>query len=112
MLLKAKLLYIYAGSVRLFVHPSVISSSFRQFRHFSIDFQLYMMVPLTVRYDLGSVATLSSLSERPYIHLKHALQELLFVVLPSEIRACFYGCYSCIDVSGELTLEITKQKRK
>ena len=36
------------------VCPSVTVSSFRQFRHVRIDFKFCMMIPITVRYNLGS----------------------------------------------------------
>ena len=34
-----------------------------------LTFKLSKMIPITIKYDLESVATLKSLSECPYVHL-------------------------------------------
>ena len=36
-----------------------------------MDFKLCMLIPVTVRYDVEIVATLQTLQESPYVHLKH-----------------------------------------
>ena len=50
-----------------------MDSSQSKFKHVCpINFKLGMMIPLTVRYDLETAATLQSLQENQYVHLKHA----------------------------------------
>ena len=70
--LKANLLYNFSR----FVRPSkrsYVCLSHSKFRHICpIDFNLWMMIPLTVRYDLETAATLQYLQENLYVHLKHA----------------------------------------
>ena len=78
-----------------------------------IDFKLCMMIPITVRYDIGSVATLYSLPERPYVHSNHAdfdTKKLYCIIYPIHLvfgimiprttngpfhlilELCFYAC--------------------
>ena len=52
-----------------FLHDKIIKKT--SYNH-SINFKFYMMIPMAVRYNLERVATLYSLQESPYVHLKHA----------------------------------------
>ena len=67
-----------------------------------------MLIPVTVRYDLESIATPYSITESPYVHFKHdeffvrfrninfvvTLHALMLVWLTSyDIKLRFYGCY-------------------
>ena len=44
-----------------------------------------MMLPVTIKYVLVSVATVQSLPEIPYVHLKHVVKKKLqqFLMMPS-----------------------------
>ena len=67
-------------------------------QNYPIIFKFCMVITVKIRYNLGSVATLQSMSETPRVHLKHAQQNFFFCNNDSQdnmiiyLLLCYFAC--------------------
>ena len=103
LILKAKLIYHQDQSVCTFVHNGKLFSLIQRCQNCPFDFKLCMLIPVTVWYDLESVASLELLSESLNLHYR-LIFNYFFIKLNMILSYLYYFWNHRVQYLSEASL--------